>query len=352
MTSSKISKRSAFAFVLTTTCVAVASIAVGCSSSSPSVASSGSIYDSGIYILPDGAVVGADGAVVDRDGGTSKSDASTDSGNDSGAFTGPPPPASLCSASATFGTGTLLSISTSGDDILDSITPDELSIAWTQGSGSSAVVFYADRSSASSSFGTPKSFAAGQYTADRVALSPDGLRLIVVNANADLFGFSELTRAARGDAFGAPALGAYSNIDSDVPVGGTLGDPVIDSSDTAFYYSVYGVAGATKTIYRALRLLPTDPWDNGAAVNVAAAMQTSGSSRRRPTAISSDSQTIFFYDQVTSSERAGFINETTGEFDSFVDLGARLWAAPSANCGSLYYSAAGTSSVDLFVATH
>ncbi|MEO7109532.1 MAG: hypothetical protein ABI183_03750, partial [Polyangiaceae bacterium] len=282
-----------------------------------------------------------------------QSDASADSGSDSGGFIGPPPPASICDPSATFAAGTALTISTSDDDVLDAITPDELTIVWTQGSGASATVDYADRTSASSDFDSPQKLGNGLYTADRVAVSPDGLRLVVVNAIATT-GFSEMTRTARtgaGSTFGAAALGSFSNVDSNAPFGASLGDPVVDSNDTAFYYSVYGV-GAAKTLYRALRLLPTDVWGNGGALNVAAGLQASGSMRRRPSGISSDGQTLFFFDQVTGTERDAWINETTGQFDSFADLGARLWAAPATSCGKLYYSATGTSSVDLYVATH
>jgi hypothetical protein len=345
--SRKIAKRSLFACFAFAPCVVV-----GCSSSSPAESGSDGTFDSGIFISADGAIVGSDGSPANRDGSAdAKSDASAD-GGDSGGFTGPPPPTAVCDPAATFLTGTDLNISTSDDDVLDSITPDELSIAWTQNSSGKSIVFYADRTSTGSNFNSPQKFADNTYTADRVALSPDGLRLIVVND--DTKGFSELTRTARtggGSAFGAAALGNFGNIDADTPVGGSVGDPVIDSSDTAFYYSVYGV-GAAKTIYRALRLLPTDVWGNGGALNVAAGLQTSGSMRRRPSGISSDSQTLFFFDQVTSTERAAWLNEPTGQFDSFADLGSRLWAAPATSCATLYYSASGGSSVDLFVATH
>jgi hypothetical protein len=72
--------------------------------------------------------------------------------------------------------------------------------------------------------------------------------------------------------------------------------------------------------------------------------------RRQPTAISSDEQTLFFWDQVMGTQREAFIDESTGAFDIFVDLGARAMAAPNTSCTSLYYSAEGASSVDLFAA--
>jgi hypothetical protein len=262
--------------------------------------------------------------------------------------------ASACDPAATWATGTLLSISTGHDDELDAITPDELTIAWT----SNSVIWYADRASTADAFGTPQdldqgaSITAGTYTANRVALSPDGLRIVVVSA--DLQGFSELTRTARtgsGSTFASPDQTAFGNINADTPSGGSVGDPVIGASDTTFFYSVYG-AGDDNTVYRALRLTPTDAWSSGAALNVTSALQAQGSLRRQPTAISSDNRTLFFYDQVNSIERASWINEMTGQFDTYADLGAHINAAPNSACSVLYYSAAGASSVDLFSATH
>jgi len=328
---------------------------LGCSSSSPPV-SSQSIDedagggDAGNVTLNDGSTPGD--AASEGDGSTTH-DAGTsgDSGVlDDGGVVGPPPPASACDESATWGTGSLLSASTTQDDLLDSVTPDELNIAWTSGATGSKVVQYASRSTATDPFGAAQSLAANTYTADRVSLSPDGLRLVVVNADAH--GFSNLSRASTADAFAAGDSGDLSNINAAVPTGASVGDPVVDASDTSFYYSLYDNGASTTTIYRSLRLTPNDPWGIGFALAVSSDLESQGSLRRRPTGISSDGRTLFFYDEVTSTERAGWINETSGSFDSFVSLGARTWAAPSGSCGKIYYSAAGTTTIDLFTATH
>jgi hypothetical protein len=246
----------------------------------------------------------------------------------------------------------LLSVSTAGDDDLDAVTPDELSIAWTAGTGSAATLMYADRAANTDAFGTPQTVAAGSFSTARAAFSHDGLRLVVVNADGQ--GFSELTRASRtppGNGFGAPATGAYTNLDAPgvLSAGESYGDPVLSADDDAFYYSVYG-GGLTATIFRTARLLPGDMWPTGAPVAASSGLAAQGSQRRQPTGISSDEQTLFFWDQVLGTERAAFIDESTGAFDVFVDLGAHAMAAPNTSCTSLYYSAEGASSVDLFVA--
>jgi hypothetical protein len=325
---------------------AVPGVWLGCSSSSPEV-SDQTIDDAGADASSDGATKSdaTDAAASDA---TADATSSTDAG-DSGSFTGPPIGDASCNPSAAWGTGTLLAASTSTDDLLDAITPDELTIAWTEGASGARFVYYADRTSASSAFGSPQNLGQNNFTADRVALSPDGLRIVVVNADAH--GFSEAKRGSRAGTFGAFSEGGFTNINADVAAGASVGDPLIGETDTQFYFSVYGTSSTT-TIYRSLRLTTSDPWGNGGALDVASGLLEVGSNRRRPTGISSDGRTLFFYDQVSSTERAAWINEGTGVFDSIVDLGARNWAAPSSSCGSLYYSSAGASSIDLFTATH
>jgi hypothetical protein len=291
-----------------------------------------------------------DGAPIGSDSGTAE--AGTD---DSGGPTGPPPPAAGCKTTATWGAGVLLDVSGGSDDVLDSVTADELSIAWTVVNGGTSTIHYGDRSSTAASF-VAQSLPAGLYTNDRVALSFDGLRLLVIDPDGP--GFSQLTRASRGDAFvpgadaGVSPASNYDNFAGRLKAGQSYGDPVLAADDDVFYYSVYGGtadAGAP-TIYRTARLLVTDAWPAGAPLSTSTGLLPQGALRRRPTGLSSDQQTLFFWDEVTGTERAAWIS-AAGAFDSFVDLGSRSMAAPNAACSALYYSAQGSSSIDLFRAT-
>lgn len=297
--------------------------------------------EAGPGVLPDGS---ADAIGSPADGGERG-----ESGVD-GSYT-PPPTTAVCSPSVTWAAGALLSVSTPSDDGLDSITPDELSIAWTEGGGSTAAIEVSDRALGTDPFGAPQALPAGQFTADRVSLSPDGLRLVVVDADGQ--GFSELTRASRtaSSPFGSPATGSYVNLDGALPAGLSYGDPVLGADDTVFYYSLYG-GSRTSTVFRTARLLPGDPWPAGAALATSTGLAAQGSLRRRPTGVSSDGDTLFVWDEITGTERAAWIDETTGAYDLFVDLGQRTMAAPDQACDRLYYSAQGATSVDLFVAAH
>ena len=289
---------------------------------------------------------GMSGLTDGGDDGDSASDA-----GDGGGF--PPPPSAVCNLTPTWGEGALLSISTASDDELDAVTPDEFSIAWTIGTGGTATVEYADRASSTDPFGEPQTLASGTFATDRVALSPDGLRLVAVNSDGQ--GFSELTRSSRlppGNTFGAPSVGTYANFDAagTLASGQSYGDPVLSADDRSFYYSVYG-GGLTATIFRTARLFAGDAWPAGAPLASSSGLAAQGSLRRRPTAISSDEQTLFFWDEISTTERAAWIDESTGAFDVFVDLGARAMAAPNTACTELYFSSPGAASVDLFSAS-
>ena len=192
--------------------------------------------------------------------------------------------------------------------------------------------------------------------ADRVALSPNGLRLVVVKA--DRSGFEELTRTNRtgtGSTFTLPTdpEGPFTNnVNFLVPSGSSVGDPVIDSSDTDFFYSQYDGTGG-KTIFKANRLgLSYDEsWGIGFAIDGDSSLEAVGSARRQPTGVSADARTLFLYDQTTSTERVTTLSTSSGAWGATVDYGQHLYAAPTESCGSLYYSAAGASTLDLFTAT-
>ena len=344
---------------------------IACSSARPSALGSTSGSDAGSHdaagstdsgTASDAASeAGVHDTGTQEDGGDAEPDAASDGqgsvdagdtglpaeAGDGGGF--PPPPSAVCNPAASWGAGVLLSVSSASDDALDAVTPDELSIAWTEGTGGSATLVYADRAANTDAFGAAQVVAAGSFSTARAALSHDGLHLVVVNGDGQ--GFSELTRASRmapGNTFGLPSTGAYSNFTA-LPAGEAYGDPVLSADDNAFYYSVYG-AGLTATIHRTARLLPGDAWPVGAGISASSGLAAQGSLRRQPTAISSDEQTLFVWDQVLGTQRAAFIDESSGAFDVFVDLGARAMAAPNTSCTNLYYSAEGSTSTDLFIA--
>jgi hypothetical protein len=255
-------------------------------------------------------------------------------------------PAALCSTTALWGGSSALAISTGADDFLGSLTPDELSLAFTTNANGAVLIEYADRASSADPFGTPKTLS-GAFAQDRAALSPDGRVLVLVND--DRRGFTQYSRAARGTDFGNPGAGPLSAYaPAQLPPGHALADPLLAADDKTFIYSEYG-SDVVDTIHQSKRLFGGDPWSAGSPL-VAAELQALGPERRRPTGLSADGRTLFFWDDQAAQERAGFFPPDSNRLASVVDLGQLRGAQPNAACTRLYYSGPGQSSLELMVA--
>ena len=88
------------------------------------------------------------------------------------------------------------------------------------------------------------------------------------------------------------------------------------------------------------------PWMLGSAV-VGAPLQASCGLRRRPTGISSDQLTMFYWDELSGTERATFRAAVNAPFVGAIDLGARASAQPNESCTRLYYSARAADSASI-----
>jgi len=284
-----------------------------------------------------GAESGAGGA-ADSEGGHPSAGARGDA------------PAPICGTTQEWVDGSALPISTPAAVRFGSITPDELTVAWAASPNGAITIRYADRPARDAGFSGPKSFV-GQFALDRAALSSDGLRLVLVNA--DRRGFTEYTRASRDDDFGTPSRAPFAAFEDysqhTMPAANSFADPLLDPDDKAFLYSEYG-SGRVDTIQRARRLFGGDPWPVGLPL-VATELEASGTQKRRPTGLSADGRTLFFWDELSGQERAGFFAYASDSFSSFLDVGPLIDAQPNADCTRLYHGGLGVRSFDLFVAT-
>jgi hypothetical protein len=240
---------------------------------------------------------------------------------------------------------------------MGAITPDELTIAWTAVTGSVPSVLVADRALPSDPFGTPIviPMGSGFYAAEKVALSPDGLRLVIVRMDYRAYGV--ITRASRSVAFAAAPTDGDLNLVNSSGINGELAvrldDPLIGAHDQTFYYSTTG-GGLLNTIVASSRPDNTSPWPNGTVLRATGnALQRSNTARRRPSGIAADDRTLFYWDEVDSLEKAAWRSWPTGTFDHLETLGAFRGAVPNANCDKLYYSAATAAGggLDLYVAS-
>jgi len=244
-----------------------------------------------------------------------------------------------------FGSGRLLSLSTADDDLLEAITPDELTLVFAAGGR----FYVADRDSAIGDFAAPAEVAAGLGFSS-VTLSSDGLRLIGARAS----GFAELGRSARGEPF------AHEPDDSDfVPfnsaVSGTPTDevalePLLALDDSLLLYSFVSPSneGSRPTLFASEWL---GQWSFGQPLAGAERLWAAGQSRRVATGLSSDGLTLFYRDEVENEFRSAWRRRLTDDFDAFQALGDLARAAPNGACDKLYASAQGDGGLDLFVST-
>ncbi len=254
------------------------------------------------------------------------------------------PPASICDAELELSDPTVLAASTGLDDNLGTVTPDELSMAWTTTETGTTTVLYADRTAANDAFSAAKQLA-GDFAADRAALGDDGLSLLLVHG--DRRSFLLFTRGSREEAFTPADASTMDPLTTGLGANERLADPVFARGGHLLIYSVYG-GGATDTVQLATRLGATSPFSVGGTLAFPE-LRASGDKRRRPTGIDVEFQTLFFYDETTNTEKVGLLKGTIGFF-SVHDLGRRPGAQPNASCSRVYYSVP-NASLDLGVAT-
>jgi len=266
-----------------------------------------------------------------------------------------------CNVTMQWGTGTKLPVSTSQPDLFGAITPDELTIAWMTTAGA---VLYADRNAATDPFGTPQTLSAG-IALDRVALSPDGLTMIVVPTNRNTL--AQVTRGSRSSAFASTLdLAPFVSLDplsqegdsGTTPTHGLFADPMLSADGQFLYYSQYGVQ--TLTMCESYRKTgDNSPWGQGRNLlePQLGAPDTSGV-RMIPTGMSSDDLTLFYWDGVAKTEKAAFRDNAikNNTFKQFLTIGPTYRnAAPVGSCGRIYFcdgpaNDAGGADLDLFFA--
>ncbi len=266
-----------------------------------------------------------------------------------------------CDVTMQWQAGTKLPISTAQPDLFGAITPDELTIAWMTAAGA---VLYADRNAATDPFGAPQTLTAG-VALDRVALTPDGLTMIVVPTNRNTL--AQTTRGSRGSAFSSTLdLKPFASLDplsqegdaGTTPSHGSFADPMLSEDGQFLYYSQYGIF--TLTMCESYRKTgDTSPWGQGRNLEETqfTAPDTSGV-RMIPTGMSSDDLTLFYWDGVAKTEKAAFRDDALKDntFKQFLTLGPTYRnAAPVGSCGRIYFcdgppNDAGGADLDLFFA--
>lgn len=212
------------------------------------------------------------------------------------------------------------------------VTPDELTLVWSEAEGSEVLYYLADRGAVDEPFGVAQQVS-GVHV---LAVSPDGLRLIALSS--DHSALLALTRADRADAFDAATQGEFAELDGDASEKGwSFSSAVLSPDDRTLFYTV-GDADAAYPLRVSTRSAG-GPWPLGEALEQCEFEAHSGYGRY-PTGMSSDGKTLFFHDSWRGRARAAWRDTDTAAFTWFRDTGDWLVAQPNAACDRLYHSVA------------
>ncbi len=249
------------------------------------------------------------------------------------------PATSLCRPDAMWTSPVRVSLF-DGDDTLAAVSGDERTVAWSRMSGPSPELFVADRPDVASDFGAPQAVSpAGGIFGGRAALSPDGLQLVVVSPNQRQL--VVLARPEHGEAFELAGEGTTETVLfarlnaslAELPDGHSIDDPVWSKDGTEFLFTVTSLDGAT--IHVATRT-GSGAFSAAVARNDCELASHGVGASRRPTAMSADGLTLFYFDEARNRARAAFRAKRDALFSVFVDLGERAAAQPNASCDALW----------------
>ena len=272
-------------------------------------------------------------------GGAGAADAGARAGGDGIVFetAGAPAqaPPGVCAPSMKLGSNEAEDVGAPSITLL-TMTPDELSVAFTTGSGDTLALHVADRASTKAAFVEAGVTVPDGYEANSGAsLSSDGRRLILVSE--DHAGFAQVSREKRGASFELDAdTTAFAKINSLKPMSGSsVGWPVLSSDGQDLYFlSYFGQALAVQST-----LGKDGVFDFGTEIDEFTLGGAPGAYKLL-SGLSSDQRAIFYFDEATQHAMALFRSRDGAPFYDPLDLGKRRGAVPNEDCSRLYSSVA------------
>ncbi len=211
----------------------------------------------------------------------------------------------------------------------DGVTPTLRAVAWTDTTGR---VFTANRSDASSGFDAEQVSSAPIAEPNaRVGISYKGTSILIASG-ATLVAYA---RAFTGSPWTGPTEATLETVNAWLrEAAGAVSDPVFGSSGQTLFFLRSTSTGSYDLCEAA--------WDDGAGAWARPVVRSSMISadalhRKRPTGVSWDDLTLFFWDDGRGIERAAVRSSETHEFSGFRDVGNYPEAAPNQGCTLLFY---------------
>jgi hypothetical protein len=222
----------------------------------------------------------------------------------------------------------LAGFDTAADEVLLSITHDELSLAFTR----DAELYVADRGAPDDDFQSAELVSVPQgFTHERgAALSGDGLRLVLAD---DIGGLAELARAARGQPFaGAARPERYATLNELAQqFGAILASPVLSADGENLYY--VRITGPDSLTFQASggKLFQQRPRPEEVFL-----LGSSDGEPKQPMAVSFDELAIFFFDQQAGHAAGLWRKRRDSAFNIAAQFPEQSGIAPNADCSRFY----------------
>ena len=238
-----------------------------------------------------------------------------------------------CNPTRTFSTplGRVDSIPSDHFARLGAVSPDELTAAWTSTNGD---IYVAERLSYKDPFGPPTKVNDNVALAtDGVALAPTGRTLIAVRNDRTAFvGFEK--SSTTGEWTTSNGL-EFTQVRVAFEGDALASDPVLSGDKRSFFF-VITPSGRPAIVYESVWDSAQRSWGLPASLPHPE-LQPIGAAKRRPTGTSSDSLTLFFFDESAKLVRAAWRDAPGAPFNVFKDIGAFAEAVPSLRCDTLYH---------------
>ncbi len=294
-----------------------------------------------------GVAKGGESPISDAgDGGSSSGDAG--SGGEGGSEPGTiiDVPDGDCSESADWtGPIPLSGVSTNANERLLSITPDELDVVFLRGTA----LMRGHRNAAADPFGTAAAVTlpTGYDAGAGAALSADGKTLVLIASNGQ--GFASVSRATRSAAFGTTAdTSEFIGLNQrSVQTMEHYAAPVLSPDGKTFVFGAFtpepaqgfpeGVEGVAY-VYESVFSNGAWAMPNNLSEGI---FNGTTAARPLPSSLSSDSRTLFYFDEKTSKQAARFRDRPDAPLYTLVDLGDRDGAVVNSACNTIYYTSNG-----------
>jgi hypothetical protein len=240
------------------------------------------------------------------------------------------------------------SIAAKGFDRFGSISDDELTVAWAANDGT---VWVADRTSTTVDFAKPAQIDTSKHmaaTGERPALGPAGLSLVIVSADgASLYAFG---RSSQGATWAPTSQSELASINGMVQGNmGQFSEPVLGADGVSLFF-MFSVASAPPLLVESRYDGTAGAWLPANGFSNPELQTTNPGQPRRPTGLSADGRTLFFYDATTATERAAWRDSLSSPFTYFDTLAAPTEASPNRFCTTLYFQGEGNVANGLYEA--